>query len=421
MSGANSCEGGCTADGGPSPIGYAEALRCFERRAVPVQGTERVALQQAQGRILAQDIAAPRDVPAFDNAAVDGVAFAWSARLEGGGTLELLSGRSAAGHAFSDEVKPGHAVRILTGAPLPAGTDTVAAVEACSFSGGQVSIPEGLKAGANRRIHGEDVSTGRHLLARGARLGPWEIAVAAALGLGEITVHRRPRVALFSTGDELLPPGAAWRKAGVYDTNRPLLHALLAQLPVDVHDHGIVGDDRGRIGATLDKSDGCDLILGSGGASRGDEDHVASLLAERGSLDFWRVAMRPGRPLALGSVGDAACVALPGNPVAAASCFLRFVRPLLLALAGAAWHVPPGRSLPAAFAMEKKQGRTELLRCRVVRDQGTEMLQPVTRQGSGMLSTLLEADGIAELDADRAQVAQGDALTFLSWQELGLS
>lgn len=400
-------------------VSYEDALRCFERRAQPRAGLETVPLGRAHGRVLGQDIGALRDVPAFDNAALDGVAFPWLPHLSAGGRLALCCGRSAAGHGFSERVQPGQAVRILTGAPLPPGTDTVIPIEACTILGDQVELPPGVMAGANRRRRGEDIAAGSRVLASGTRLGSWQIAAAAALGLGELVVHRCLRVALFSTGDELLAPGANWREAGVFDANRPLLAAMLAGLPVEVEDHGILPDDRDQIRAMLEQCQACDLVLSSGGASHGDEDHVASLLAERGALDFWRVAMRPGRPLALGAMGDTVYVALPGNPVAAALSFLRFVRPLLMARAGAGWHLPAGRRLPADFTMTKKQGRTELLRGRAERTEKGEHLQRLARQGSGLVSTLLEADGIIEIDAARAQIVPGDPLTFLSWQDLG--
>jgi molybdopterin molybdotransferase len=269
-------------------------------------------------------------------------------------------------------------------------------------------------------LHGEDVVAGGRLLNRGTRLGPWQIAVAAALGHGVVPVYRRLRVALFSTGDELLAPGSAWRPAGVFDANRPLLAALLAGLPVEIDDHGILRDDPARIRGVMDRAGAYDLVIASGGASQGDEDHVAAQLAAQGALDFWKVAMRPGRPLALGAIGRSVFVALPGNPVAAATSFLRFVRPLVLARAGAGWHLPRGTILPARFHMAKKPGRVELLRCRLVQEHGSAALEPVVRQGSALLSTLLEADGIAEIDADRAEIVPGDSLSFLSWRDLGM-
>ena len=403
-----------------SDVSFETALRHFRRRGEIVVATETVALSQAQGRVLAEDLVAVRAVPPFDNAAVDGFAFRWDSSIVVGAILPIQAGRSAAGHGLSHQAEPGHAVRVLTGAPLPLGTDTVAPFERCSIEASHVQLPPDLRLGSNRRLHGEDFATGSLILARSQLLGPWQIACAAALGLGQVMVHRRVRLALLSTGDEILPPGTAWQEAHVFDVNRPLLTALLAGLPVDLVDLGILPDERDRIGALLDDSANYDVVIVSGGASGGDEDHVANYLSGQGRLDFWRVRMRPGRPLALGGHRHTAIVALPGNPVAAATCFLRFVRPLLLAKAGAGWKMPEGQIRAAGTAIKKLPGRTELVRCRLVAGDTCSVVHPLDRQGSGLLSTLLEADGIAELDATRCDVVAGEPLRFFSWSDFGV-
>ena len=403
-----------------SPIEFADAQACFQRRACCVVTAKKIPLCHALGRVLAEDIVAIRDVPAFDNAAVDGIAFCWSEAITPGVRLALCDGRSAAGHAFANSVPAGHAVRILTGAPIPPGTDTVLPSESCTFNGDQVMLRLSVRRGANCRSAGEDVAAKSRIVQRNTRLGPWEIAAAASAGFGELPAYRPLRVALFSTGDELIEPGMPWRESGVFDANRPMLTALIADLPVELVDLGIIVDQRGKVHEVLERCAQHDVAIASGGASRGEEDHVARLLSERGSLDFWRVNIRPGRPLALGQWGRATVVALPGNPVAAALCFLRLVRPMLLGKAGATWMVPTGCLMPAAARIDKNAGRTELIRCRVEQSPTGDRVRPVVRQGSGMLSTLLEADGIVELRSQSPAIDVDELVPFISWHELGV-
>jgi molybdopterin molybdotransferase len=387
-----------------------------------VEECEPVRLEQALGRILATDVVAQRPVPAFDNAGVDGLAFAWAPAMADGGRLVLEPGRSAAGHGFPHHVPAGHAVRILTGAPLPDGTDTVAPIERCRVEEDHVHVLAGLVHGANRRLKAEDVAAGARLITAGTRLDPRHIAVAASLGLDQLVVYRRLRVALFSTGDELLRVGDPWQEGRVYDANRPLLAAMLRDLPVDLVDCGIVRDDRASVAALLDGQADVDVVLSTGGASRGDEDHVASQLAERGWLDFWRVALRPGRPLAMGANSTTVFIALPGNPVAAALAFLRFARPLLLGRAGAGWHLPARQEIRTGTRLERRSHRTELIRCRLSQsDDAHPVLHPVAREGSGLLTTLLEADGVAEIEAGDGSILPGEPVPYLSWQALGLN
>lgn len=400
-----------------APVGYAEAFEHFRRRAVAVQGSEQLSLSAALGRVLVDPVIAPRDVPAFDNAALDGFAFAWTPAIGAtGGVLRLIGGRSAAGLGFAGTLGPGEAVSVLTGAPIPAGSDTVVPLEACRRTADQIQVPAGLARGANRRRRADDVATGSTVLAAGIRLGGFAIGMAAATGQAILTVRRRPRVALLSTGDELLAPGEPFRLPAVYDANRPMLGALLADLPVELVDLGIVRDEPDRVTALLAGLDGIDLLLTSGGASQSATDLVVREVARRGELDFWRVRIKPGRPLALGALGAATFVGLPGNPVAAALCLVRFVRPLLLGMAGAGWQVPRGRPVRAALPAPAP-GRTELVRCRLITDaDGGELLQPYERQGSAVLTGLLASDGIAEATLpDRATVP------FLTWRDLGLN
>jgi molybdopterin molybdotransferase len=318
------------------------------------------------------------------------------------------------------QVGRGEAVRALTGAPVPAGADTVVMQEACAVAGEAVTVPAGVKPGINRRRTGEDVREGQALFARGQRLLPQHLGVAAELGLAELPVMARLRVALFSSGDEIQEPGTALAAGGVYDANRYLLKALLAGVPAEVTDLGILPDDPVRVREALaGASEAHDVVLISGGASGGDEDHVVRAVRAMGSLHFWRIRMKPGRPLALGSLGGAAFIGLPGNPVAVLVCFVMLARPMLLALAGGGWTSPRAYPLPAAFAMRRETGRTEMLRARLVRgEDGGLRARRILREGSGILTSLTDADGLIEIGEEVALVKEGDPVPFLSFAEL---
>jgi molybdopterin molybdotransferase len=404
-------------------IAVTEALRLLRERTAPIVGRETVPLDAAVGRILALPWIAARDVPAFDNVAVDGYAFAYTeAMAEAQVALRLAPGRAAAGHPYPGPVAAGECVRVLTGAPVPAGTDTVALQEAVRVEDGRVLLPAGLRRGANRRRAGEDIREGAVVVAAGTRLAPQHIGVAAELGLGTVELYARLRVAVLSSGDEIVEPGHALPEGGVYDANRHILKALLARLPAEVGDLGIVRDDAAAVAAALARAArGHHVVLASGGASRGDEDHIVRLVGERGRLDFWQIAMKPGRPLAFGRLGDAVFIGLPGNPVATMVCFLLFARPVLLRLAGADWPEPRRWPVRAAFAMTKQPGRTELVRARLEADDGAWRALRIPRQGSGVLTTMTEAEGLVELDAAMTELREGDTVPFLSFAELGLS
>jgi molybdopterin molybdotransferase len=415
---------GCFAYGGER-LAVREALDLLRERLSPVASTERVPLAHATGRVLAETVVSPRDVPAFDNVAVDGYAFAFQAPMRERATrLELWPGRAAAGHPFRAAVPDRHALRVLTGAPMPAGTDTVALQEEVAREGEHVLIPAGLKRGANRRTAGEDVRVGQAVLRPGLRLGPQHVGVAAELGFADVRVFRQLEVAVFSTGDELVAPGRPLPEGGVYDANRYILAGLLRSLPVRVHDLGVLPDEPATVRTALEAAAASHhAILTSGGASRGDEDHVVRSVGGLGRLDFWQVAMKPGRPLGLGRVGGATFVCLPGNPVATMVCFLLFARPALLRLAGADWPEPRRFAVPAGFALRKKPGRSEYLRGRLERDgagRATRALR-VEREGSGILTSMTEAEGLIEVPDETADVREGDPVPFLTFAELGIA
>lgn len=412
----------CFAYGGDR-IAVADALALLEARTAPVTETETVPLAQACGRCLARPLVAARDVPAHDNAAVDGYAFAASERSrEKGARLTLLPGRAAAGHPFDGAVPPGAALRVLTGAAMPAGTDTVALQEDVELDEGGVTVPAGLEPGANRRLAGEDVREGQELLTAGARLRPQDIGLAAELGLAALDVHAPLRVAVLSSGDELREPGQPHAPGAVYDANRYILTSLLRALPVRVTDLGIVRDEPDAVRRTLAQAAASHhVLLTSGGASRGDEDHVVRGVGDMGRLDFWQIAMKPGRPLAFGRLGESTFIGLPGNPVATMVCFLLFARPVLWRLAGAAWSLPRAFSVRAGFALKKRPGRTEYLRATLrANERGDLVADRIPREGSGILTSMVEAHGLIEVGPEVAWIEPGEPVRFLSFPELGI-
>jgi molybdopterin molybdotransferase len=415
----------CFAFNGPLlPVDAAERL--IGERVAPVDGRERVTLSNAQGRVLGEDIVAPVNVPPFDNSAVDGFAVRADGLNPDRETRLAIVDRAAAGHAANRAMRVGEAIRIFTGAPMPDGADTVFMQEDCRVEGDRVIVPPGLKRGANRRLAGEDIQKGTLALPTGRRLSAQHVALAAALGLTDLNVYRRVRVALFSTGDEIVEPGSALPCAALYDSNRYLLGGLLARFGAAVTDLGILNDDpkelaRGIAGAAA----GHDLVLTSGGVSTGEADHVRTAVNSVGRLVFWRVAIKPGRPVAMGVIpvsntGEgAAFVGLPGNPVAVFVTFVRVVRPLLLRLAGALPEPLVAMPARAAFSYKKRKGRREYIRV-ALRSAGDGTIEAVkyAQDGAGILTSLTETDGLAELGEDVTTVEPGQPVGFLSYASL---
>ncbi|GIT90936.1 hypothetical protein JANAI62_13900 [Jannaschia pagri] len=382
------------------------------REASPCRvGVEEVPLDQATGRILAAPVTAARSHPPAANAAVDGWAFAHGTLAPG--PVPIAPGRAAAATTRAAPVPPGHALRIFTGAALPPGVDTVALQEDASATAEGLHLRALPKPGANTRPEAEDIATGDPILPEGRRLRPTDTALAIAAGLGRVSVRERLRVGVLSTGDEIIAPGAAG--GGIHDVNRPMLLAMLDAWGLEAVDLGHVPDDASVLRATLDGSDVA-AILTSGGASAGDEDHLSRLLTTEGSVQHWRIAIKPGRPLALGQWKGRQIFGLPGNPVAAFTCAALFARPALLQMAGAGWQVPPGRDVPAAFSKRKKPGRTEVLRARL-RDGHAEVF---ASEGSGRVSGLSWAEGFVLLPDGAAEITPGTPVRYIPFQDLGL-
>lgn len=392
-----------------------DALALLRDRLGPVTAIETVPLADAAGRVMAADAVALRANPPQANTAVDGYGFA-GAIPEGAHQLPLIAGRAAAGVPFAGVVPPGHALRVLTGAALPEGVDTVILQEDVAAGPDAIAFHGPLKQGANTRRAGEDVMAGATALEAGRTLTPADLALLAAVGLDAVQVRRRLRVAVLSTGDEVVEPGQAAGPGQIYDANRPMLLAMLARWGFEPVDMGRVPDDRDTLRARLDAAAGADAILTSGGASAGDEDHVSALLTEAGAMQEWRIAVKPGRPLALGLWGGKPVFGLPGNPVAAMVCTLVFARPALGLLAGQGWSAPQGFDLPAAFEKRKKPGRREYLRARI-REGRAEVF---ASEGSGRISGLSWAEGLIELPDGAVHVRPGDPVRFLPWGSFGL-
>jgi len=396
-----------------------EALAHLRAGLVAVTGTEDVALDDALGCVLARPAIARRDNPPAANAAVDGYAFAW-ASLAGRGEadLPLEPGRAAAGHPFQGPLPKGHALRILTGADIPRGADTVVLQEDAEVRAGRVRFRAPRKAGANSRGLGEDAKTGEAVLAPGHPIRPQDLARLAAVGIDRVAVRTRLRVGVLSTGDELLQPGDDPAADGIFDANRPMLRALIGAFghaPVDL---GAAPDRAEAIRAALDLGAAeADAILTTGGASTGDEDHISRLIRAEGRAETWRIAVKPGRPLMLGLWRGVPVFGLPGNPVAAFVCALIFARPALGVLAGRAWEMPAGVTVPAAFAKSKKPGRREYLRARLTPDGAAEVFHS---EGSGLIGGLSWADGLVELPDGAAEIAPGAPVTYLPFGAFGL-
>ena len=406
----------------------AEAVADFlERLVTPVGETETVGVFEALGRVLAQDLVSPISVPPHDNSAMDGYAFD-GAQLATGQALQLeVVGTALAGQAWRGTVGPGQCVKIMTGAIMPAGLDTVVPQEFTKTGAdGRIEIPAGLlQPGDNRRLKGEDLMEGRPALARGERLGPAACGLIASIGIAQVPVVRRLRVAYFSTGDEILSLGEPPREGAVYDSNRYTVHAMLTRLGCEVIDLGVVRDEPALLERAFTQAAAqADAIITSGGVSVGEADFTKAMMKKLGDVAFWRIAMRPGRPMAVGRIAASAAgktpavlFGLPGNPVAVMVTFLAFVRPALLRMMGATPVPQVLLKARSAEAIRKKPGRTEYQRGTVTRSaDGTLEVRTTGNQGSGVLSSMVQANGLIVLHHAQGNVAAGDAVDVMMFE-----
>jgi molybdopterin molybdotransferase len=396
----------------PPPSRLADAEAFIAKSYATAVGAEEVELRDAFGRILARDLIASADLPRFDASAVDGYAVRVADLAKGEITRLSVIGRSAAGHPLQRPVAPGEAARIFTGAMLPAGADLVLMQEDCRLDGKHLIIPAAAVARGNIRRRGEDMARGSVAITQGTRLGAGQLALAAALHEARLPVRRRLKVALFSTGDELRGPREEIGLGQIADANRPMLCAALAGLGCAVEDLCMLKDEpETQIATLIEAAHRSDLVVTSGGASVGDEDHLTRVIRRRGYLEIWRLKIKPGKPVALGDIDDCPILALPGNPVAAAGTFLMLGTPLIARLAGAADLRPPVIRLPAFREIVKRPGRWEALAARLVHEPGRPTaVEPLAKTGSGMLSALGAAEGFITLPEETERVAPGETV-----------
>jgi molybdopterin molybdotransferase len=404
---------------------HGEALAILKSRVRPVVEAEEVSLDRAAGRYLAEGIAAPRPIPAHDNAAVDGYAFAYAAYDQQAGARLKLVGEAAAGHPLARSPTANGAIRIFTGAAVPSGFDTVAMQEdvRLEIRGADrwALIPPGLKQGANRRLAGEDSKTGAVLVEAGTRLRPQDVASAAACGFAHLRCYVPLKVAILSTGDEILRPGAPFVSGKVYDANAPMLEGLVEAVGAEPVDLGVQPDKADLVREALaDAARRYHVLVISGGASQGAEDHVVRTIDALGKRHLWQIAIKPGRPMSFGQIRECVVLGLPGNPVAVFVCFLLYVRPVLARLAGGRWPEPVRYPLPAAFAQTKKAGRREFWRAKLTMRDGRLSVAKFPRDGSGLISSLRAADGLVEVPEDVSEVGEGDLVSFIPFTEFGL-
>ncbi len=393
-----------------APMPLAEARRRIVEAIEPIRESEEVRLPDAVHRVLAEPVFAKVDVPSAANSSMDGYGYA-AANVTGPGTRLTVAGQSLAGHPFDGQVGAGACVRIMTGAVVPEGVDTVVMQENVTTEADAVTVDTPAAAGANIRPAGEDLARGDTVLPAGSYLRPADIAVLASVGAAKVTVVRRPRVAFFSTGDELRPIDGPLENGAIYDSNRYGLAAQLQILGMEGVNLGAVGDSPDALAAAFDRAADCDALITSGGVSVGSADFVVDVLRDKGVIDFWRVAIKPGKPLAFGTVGRARFFGLPGNPVSTAVTFIQLVRPALVRLAGATPAVPVRFSLPTATDLAKRPGREHFLRARLDFSRESPAVIAIDHQGSGVMRSMSRADAFIVLPAECGDVPAGTPVT----------
>lgn len=404
-----------------------EALQSILESLAIKKETEQISLNRALNRFLAEDVIALENVPADNNSAVDGYSIFFDDLNETGSTALPVIGKAAAGRPLNCIQKRGEAVRIFTGAVMPHGAnsedpDTVLMQEDIQLENEKVIIPPGIKRGSNRRLLGEDIVAGTRVLEAGMRLRPQDIGLAAATGKALLSVRKPLRVAVFSTGDEVTDPGEELARGKIYDSNRFTLMNLLTTLGCEVEDIGIIPDKPALIEKAVASSiQQKDLIITSGGVSTGEEDHVKNFIEKTGELLFWRLAIKPGRPVALGRLKGTFFIGLPGNPVAAMVTFLKIARPIILHLSGAKDIYPRPLIGRADFNYTKKPERREFVRVKVDKNEKEELVFcKYKKEGAGILSSLVFADGLVELSEEATRIRKGDTVKYFPFSEFGI-
>ncbi len=385
----------CMDDYDPNAMSVSQARQFIKQFLSPVIETEALPVMQSLGRVLAADIVSPSNVPNHNNSAMDGFAFKFSDHIK---TLKVI-GTAFAGKAFAGVVGAGECVKIMTGAVIPKGADTVVMQERIAIKSDRITLLEDPKLGANVRLAGEDLKLGQTVLAKGHIMRPADLGLIASLGLGEVRVYRPLKVAFFSTGDELISVGKPLETGQIYDSNRYTLFGMLSRLGIEISDLGVVPDNPNLLEATLLKAaQNNDVVITSGGVSVGEADFMKALLAKHGQVLFWKINMKPGRPLAYGKVGNSHYFGLPGNPVSAMVTFYQFVREALICLMGSNTKPLPMFMVECTENIKKATGRTEFQRGILFEADGAWKVKPLPNQGSGVLSSMSNANCFIVLD-----------------------
>jgi len=386
----------CMDDYDPNAMSVEQAKAFVQQFLIPIQQTESLPIKQSLGRVLAETIICPCNVPNHNNSAMDGFAF----RAQEASQSLTIVGTAYAGRPFSGQLNAGECIKIMTGAVIPVGADTVVAQEQCHIEGNRVHFSTAPTPGANIRRAGEDLAHGQHVFDKGRTIQPADLGLLASLGIASVLVYRKLKVAFFSTGDELSPVGQPLSEGQIYDSNRYTLYGMLSKLGVDITDFGAIADDPTALESTLcNAANTHDAVITSGGVSVGEADHMKALLARHGQVLFWKINMKPGRPLAYGKVGQAHYFGLPGNPVAAMVSFYQFVRSALLQIMGAQPNPIPVFYVECTEAIKKATGRVEFQRGQLFQEQGTWKVKPLANQSSGVLSSMSFANCFILLDA----------------------
>ena len=400
-----------------------DAKKILLQKISPTTRSETISIKKALGRVLAENITSKIDVPGYDNAAVDGYAVYFNDLKQNAKTLLPIAGIVTAGHPLRNKFKRGCAYRVLTGAPIAEkfkGPDTIIMQEDCKIVKNQVLIQPGHKKGSNYRLRGEDIKSGEKVLLKGSALRPQEIGLSASVGKRKLKVYKKVRVAIFSTGDEIQEPGKKLKFGSIYNSNRYSLISLTKQLQCEINDLGLLPDNYKRTLAALSNAaKKFDFVITSGGVSVGDEDHVYRSIKKLGKIHFWRVAIKPGRPIALGNIKKAKIIGLPGNPVSVIVTFMIFAKPALLKFSGLRSFEPHLYKIQSGFDYKKKRGRREWLRVTLINGgDGKIRAQKYPQDGSGILSSMVNADGLVELSENIDHVKKGMLVDFLPFSEV---
>jgi len=401
-------------------ISLEKAVSILEKRIKCIKKTQKIKLDQALGRILSKDIVSKLNVPPFNNTAVDGYAFKYSHLNKKKETALKLAGRITAGQNFNKKIKTGEIARIFTGAKVPEGADTVIMQEDCNTADNQIVLKPGIFKGANIRKKGEDIRYGKKIISKGSKLKAQDIALIASVGIKEIGVFEKLTVGIFTTGNELYEPGTKTSNSGIYDSNRYCLKNLLETINCSVKDYGIKKDNEKLIKNTLKKiSKECDLIITTGGMSVGEEDYVRKVLEKNGSLNFWNIAIKPGRPVALGNIFKKPFIGLPGNPVSVMITFLKIALPTINKLSGFSLPKEKNFIVTTDFNFKKKSGRKEFLRVIISKNlNGQIKIKNYPKSGSGVFTSIVETDGLIELPEKLTYLKKGTKIRFVPYSEI---